>query len=730
MKAEALPSDLALDIAIQIASALSAAHAAGIIHRDIKPENVMLRADGLVKVLDFGIAKFTQTEGDEKKDLVETMPGRIIGTAAYMSPEQARGALIDRRSDIWSLGVMLYEMVASRLPFWGNTAADVIAAVLERQPAALPTHGSVALEALERIIFKALQKERDNRYQTAAELMTDLKQLRQTLEHAGEQERSGSPKSSVSQEGIIGPPLEPKTVRALPVRTAGEGATPSSAEYIADRIKHYKYLMLVVLVTLITAAGFLAYRSLSSNKSQPIESIAVMPFVNESGNADVEYLSDGMTESLINSLSQLPSLLVKARSSVFSYKGRDTKPQQVAAELSVQAILNGRFVLRGNDVTLYLSLVDARNGNQLWGEQYNRKLTDLVALQGEIARDVSRKLRVRLSRTDEQKLTKNYTGNAEAYQLYLKGRFFWSKRTPQDFQKSRDYFQQAIDLDPTYALAYSGLADFYGVSATTGLLPPNETWPKNEALVRKALELDPNLAEAHNSLAALRRHYYRDWAGAEQELKRAIELDHNYAEAHAQYGGYLTHMGRFDEALIERKRGIELDPLASSINVRLGDTLYFMRRYVEAIEQYRKTLELDPNSPLVHERLGNAYEQQGMSEQAIGEWSAAFALAKNDDLATMLERTFRESGFSGAVRAVARKKLEQLNEKARRGEYVPAMYFARLCVRLGDRDQAFVWLGKAAEERNALTLEIKLDPAFDSLRSDPRFPDVLRRVGY
>ena len=311
-------------------------------------------------------------------------------------------------------------------------------------------------------------------------------------------------------------------------------------------------------------------------------------------------------------------------------------------------------------------------------------------LQKEIARDASSKLRARLSGADEQKLAKNYTENAEAYQLYLKGSYFWNKRTPEDFQKSRDYFQRAIDLDPTYALAYSGLADFYGISTVTGQLPPNEIWPKHEALVRKALELDPNLAEAHNSLAGLKRYYYRDLAGAEKSFKRAIELDPNYAEAHVHYGSYLTAMGRFDEALVERKRGVELDPLAPSCNMRFGDTLYFMRRYPEAIEQYRKTLELDPNYPLIHERLGNAYEQQGMFEQAIGEWSAAFALAKNDELATMLERTYKESGFNAAVRTVARERLAQLNEKARRGEYIPAMHFTRLFVRLGERDQAFV----------------------------------------
>jgi len=644
-----------LNIATQIAAALDAAHRSNIVHRDVKPENVMVREDGIVKVLDFGLAKLTEKKDDATADsraptraLIKTSPGIVMGTVAYMSPEQARGLSVDARTDIFSLGVVLYEVLTGRLPYKGETTSDVIAAILKTEPAPLNNFNQEIPGELERIVNKALVKDREERYQTAKDLLVDLRRLKKQLEVQTETERTASAHKTEQESAT-------QIITARPT---------SSAAYATGEISKHKLGFAITLSALLLAGvglGYWFFAVRSSNSTQ-IESIAVLPFVNESGNPDVEYLSDGMTESLINSLSQLPKILVKARSSVFSYKGRDVKPQTIASELSVQAILNGRFVLRGNDLTLYLSLVDARKGNQLWGEQYNRKLTELISLQKEIARDVSNKLRVKLSGADEQRLAKNYTTNAEAYQLYLKGRYFWNKRTPEDFQKSRDYFQRAIDLDPTYALAYSGLADFYGISVGIGLLSPNETWPKHEAIVRKALELDPNLAEIHNSLAGLKRHYYRDWAGAEQEFKRAI-VDPNYAEAHVHYGGHLTVMGRFDEALIERKRGIELDPLAPSVNLRLGDTLYFMRRYTEAIEQYRKTLELDSTSPLIHERLGNAYEQKGMFEQAIGEWSAAFALAKNNELATMLERTFKESGFNAAVRASHEKGLSSSTRK-------------------------------------------------------------------
>ena len=440
-------------------------------------------------------------------------------------------------------------------------------------------------------------------------------------------------------------------------------------------------------------------------------------------------MSDGITESLIDSLSRLPHLSVKARSSVFRYKGKNIEPLQVASELSVQAILNGRVVQRGDDLTLYLSLVDGRNGNQLWGEQYNRKLTDLVTLQSEIANDVSSKLRMRLSGVDKEKLAKNYTQNAEAYQAYLKGRYYWNKGVAPGYERSRDYFQQAIDLDPSYALAHSGLALYYSYAAANGLLPPDENWPKAEAAANKALALDETLAESYNPLAAVKLYYYRDWPAAERYFRRGIELDPNYAEIQNHYALCLSLFGRNEEALTEIQRAVELEPLSLRVNLSRAMILFFMRQYDRAIDQFHKTLELEPNFAGAHEWLGDAYEQKGMHREAIAAWAKALTLSGEGEQASILERAYAASGFEMAVRALAQKKLERLNEKTGRGDYVPAIEYVTAYTRLGDKEQAFAWLTKAVAERNRLALEIKVNPIFDSLRSDPRFTDLVGRVG-
>ena len=726
MKAEALALDLALDIAIQIASALAAAHAAGIIHRDIKPENVMVRADGLVKVLDFGIAKFTQADGNEKKDLVETMPGRIIGTAAYMSPEQARGALIDTRSDIWSLGVILYEMVARRLPFWGNTPADVIAGVLERQPPPLSTDSSVALASLERIVFKALQKERENRYQTAAELLTDLKQLKQKLEQAGEQERSASPKSSASQAGVVGPPLEPKTVSMLPVRTSGDGGTtPSSADYVVDRIKRHKYAVLAIMIAVIfaVAAGIYVYRGKANQK--PIQSIAVMPFVNASGNADVEYLSDGMTESLITSLSQLPKLAVKARGSVFRYKGKDVPPQQVGKELNVQAILNGRVVQRGNDLTLHIELVDVDTETALWSGDYNRSLTNLVALQSEIARDVSQKLRTRLSGAEVQRVTKDYTANAEEYQLYLKGRFNILKLTPPEIQKGISYFQQAIQIDPNYALAYAGLADAYRSLVLSAEMLPTEFLPKAKVAAQKAIEIDETLTEAHTALGVTMFWYDWNWNEAENQYKRALELNPNSADTHLYYAHLLSNTGRHADALAEIKRARELDPYSPFLSTLEGQFLNYAGKPDESLARLRETFELAPGFWFPHVFAASAYIDKGMFAEGITEARRARELSGGQTI------SFAFEGYALAKlgkRDEAQAALDSLLKRSKE-RFVPPYHIALVYNGLGERDQALAWLERGFEQRDPKMTFLKVEPKWNNLRSDPRFVDLMRRVG-
>lgn len=726
MKAEALPTDLVLDIAIQIASALAAAHAAGIIHRDIKSENVMVRADGLVKVLDFGIAKFTQADDSEKKDLVETRPGSIIGTAAYMSPEQARGVLIDTRSDIWSLGVILYEMVAGHQPFLGNTPADVIAAILERQPPPLPTHSSVALESLEGIVFKALQKERENRYQTAGELLTDLRQLRQSPELVGHEQRLDSRKSSALQGGIAGAPLELKN-GALPRRTSeGVGTTASSAEYLVGRIKHHKLAVLAVLVMLMTGAGFVAYRSLLSNNTQPIESIAVMPFVNQSGNGEVEYLSDGMTDMLITSLSQLPKLSVKARGSVFRYKGKDAPAQQIGKELNVQAILNGRVVQRGNDLTLHIELVDVLTETALWSADYNRSMTNLTTLQGEIARDVAQKLRARLSGPEAQKVTKDYTANAEAYQLYLKGRFHVFKLTPPEVQQGIAYYQQAIQLDPNYALAYVGISEAYRSLALGAEVTPSEVLPKSRDAAQKALSIDDGLSEAHTALGTTIFWYDWNWNEAESQYKRALELNPNSADTHLFYAHLLSNTGRHSESLAEIKRARELDPFNPFLNALAGQFLLHAGKPDEALGRLRDTFELAPGFWLPHVFAASAYIDKGMFPEAIAEARRAGELSDGQTISVVFAGyALAKSGKRDEAQAALASLLKRSKER-----FVPPTHIAMLYNGLGEHDEALAWLERGYEQRDPKMTFLKVEQKWSNLRADPRFQDLMKRVGF
>jgi eukaryotic-like serine/threonine-protein kinase len=485
----------------------------------------------------------------------------------------------------------------------------------------------------------------------------------------------------------------------------------------------------IIGIMLITALGVGSYWLYGKRANKQIESIAVMPFVNESGNSDVEYLLDGMTETLINSLSQLPRLNVKARSSVFRYKGKEIEPQQIGNELNVQAVLNGRVVQRGQDLIVYLSLVDVRSGDQIWGEQYNRKQADLIKLQSEIAQDVSSKLKTKLSGAEEQKLAKNYTENTEAYQLYLKGRFYWNKRTEENVRKGIEFFQQAVEKDPNYALAFVGLSDSYlllGIpDAMTGTLSPQESLRKARAAADRALEIDSSLAEAY----AARSHVKwkeRDWAGAEDDERRSIGLNPNYASAHHFYGINLANLGRHDEGLNEIRRAQELDPLSLPINANIGYVLYFARRYDEAIEQCKKTLDMDANFALTHHRLGLAYEQKGMYRETIAEFQQAVNNSNRSPLAVAsLGHAYAVSGNNAEARQVL-SEMKALLER----RYVSTYGIAIIHVGLGEKEQALQWLAKANEERNIELVWMKVDPRLDPLRDDPRFEELLRKVGF
>jgi TolB-like protein/Flp pilus assembly protein TadD len=479
--------------------------------------------------------------------------------------------------------------------------------------------------------------------------------------------------------------------------------------------------MAAIIVVALLAGGIYWSRWSRSKNNAPIESIAVMPFINGSSNPDVEYLSDGMAETLINSLSQLPNLSVKARSSVFRYKGKEVDPQTVGKELNVQAILNGRVLQRGDDLTLYLSLVETRTGNQLWGEQYNRKQADLVSLQNEIGRDVLSKLKPRLSGAEEQKVAKNYTQNAEAYQLYLQGRFFWNKRTPQTIQKSIEYFQKAIEKDPNYALGYAGLSDGYALLAYYGGAPAQEALPKAREAALKALSMDDNLAESHNALGFVLVLYDYDYVGAERQYRRVIELNPNYALAHQNLGVMLNRIGRHEEGMAEIRRALEIEPLSIVINRLYGDALFCGKRYDEALAQLKKTLELDPAFPTTHLSLSGLYQLTGKYAESVESFAKYQDLSGRPQTAKLARESFAARGWQGYLKEMT---------GTQRPMGVSPFITATFLVQLGEKDKAFAELDKALDNREYLLLYIRIDPRLDPLRDDPRLNELIRRMRF
>jgi eukaryotic-like serine/threonine-protein kinase len=709
-----------LDVAAQIARALSAAHAAGIVHRDIKPENIMLRRDGIVKVLDFGLVKLTERLPPDSVDTeaptsFKTDPSTVVGTAIYMSPEQARGVDVDARTDIFSLGVLIYEMIAGRLPFEGSNTNEILASILsDKEPLPLARYAREVPAELERIVSKTLRKNRDERYQTIKDLAIDLKTLRQELEFDRKLERSAAPKSK-SAEGK-GEQAEAGTIRESAARPTVAERGPTSANKFNQRSV---VIALAALMVIASAAG--AYYYFLRAHGGAIDSVAVMPFVNASGNADVEYLSDGMTETLISSLSQLPNLNVRPRSSVFRYKGKETNPQTIAKELNVQAILNGRVVQRGQDLSLFVELIDVALDKVVWSQQYNRKQADLVTLQTEIARDVSSRLKSRVSGADEAKITKTYTTNPEAYQLYLKGNYYRTKFTEEGYTKALEYYRQAIEIDPNYALAFTGIAYAY-LTASDWYLPPNEVMPKVKAAALKALERDNTLAEAHILLGVTAFWYEWDWAACERELKRAIELEPNNAEAHHQYGWYLAAMGRIDQAIPEMELARGLAPLDLQLNSDVAAVYNYAGRYDQAIEQARKTTEMDRNYWFSYMILGLVYERKGQLPEAIAAVEKAHSLNNNPGITGYLGYVYAAAG----KKAEAQKVLDELKVLSTQ-RYVPAYNVAFIYAGLNDKDQAFEWLNKGYEAHSGLAL-MKVETVFDNLRPDPRYKEMLKRL--
>jgi len=469
-------------------------------------------------------------------------------------------------------------------------------------------------------------------------------------------------------------------------------------------------------------------RSSDALHLQALQTIAVLPFANISADPENAYFCEGLAEELLNALSRIDGIKVAARTSAFALGGKNASINEVGLALGVKSILQGSVRRSGNRLRITAQLVNASDGYHLWSERYDREMRDIFDVQDEITLAVVNALRVQLLGDEKQAVLKRHTENTEAYHLYLKGRYFWFKSAPQEFRKSRDYFQRAVDADPAYALGYFGLASFYGFASSWGLMPPREGWNRMEAATMKALGLDDTLAEVHHGLAALKWVYYRDWSGAEQAFRKALELNPQVGAIHSHHSIFLSVIGRHDEAIAAGRRALELDPLSIRIHRNQAARFYHARRYEEAARQFSEALELDPNDASLHEELGDVYEQLGLQHEAIAEWTKAMTLAGDDELAGTLGEVYSESGFAAAVHAIARMRLERLNERVQRGEYVPAAHFARACLRSGDTERAFCWLEEAREERNAYPLLMNSDPVYSGLRAQPRFAAMLKTM--
>jgi serine/threonine-protein kinase len=643
-----LPVRRTLEIGAALADGLAAAHAKGIVHRDLKPENVFLTRDGHVKILDFGLAR---TEASPLASASEaptaTDHGRaIVGTPGYMSPEQVRGLVADARSDIFSLGCVLYELLAGRRAFDGRSPAEVMSAILRDDPAPLAPHDVPA--ELERVVAHCLEKLPEQRFQSARDLAFDLRALQQT-----------------------------------------------------------------------------ARATIEPSGDAPLDSLAVLPFDNLGPDSSTEYLSDGIAESVLFALSKLGSLRVMARSTVFRYKDQPLDPRRIGRELDVRAVLTGRVVQRGDALSVQAELVEVANGWLLWGERYERRLADALAIQEEIAGEISRQLRLTLSGDERAHLARRPTQDSAAYQLYLKGRYHWNKRTAEAIRRSIELFRQATDLDPTYALAWAGLADAFTLLERYGVAPPDEAMPRARAAALRAIESDDRLAEVHTSLGIIRTYYDWDWAGAESCFRRALELRPGYATAHHWFAWFLSAMARHEEALVHIRTARKLDPLSSIINTNVGSLLYFARRHEEALGETAKVVADEPAFAVAHQWRGRVLEALGRFDEALAAHRAALGLLGEDpESYANLAHACARAGRADEARSL----LDELQGLSRR-RYVSPYWIAMVHLGLGERDAALAWLQRAVEARFDWVTDLAVEPAFDPLRSDARFQALLGTIG-
>ena len=661
-----------LRLAVQVNDALLAAHPAGVIHRDIKPENIMLRPDGYLKVLDFGIAKLT---GPMHEVASHTLPGTLIGTPQYMSPEQAQGREVDYRTDVWSLGVVLYEMLTARLPFSGSNRGEMLKAIIERDPVPISGLRQDLPPELSRFIMSTLSKEPAQRTQDLGEPLSTLKELLKVTEPAHFYQ-------AVS------------TVRD----------TPAPVKAVARQ----------------------SGRSTKKRRSV-IKSVAILPFANASNDETAEYLCDGITENIINRLSELPQLRVMSRTSVFRFKSKTQDPAEIGRELAVQAILTGKLSRVGSRLTVQTELVDVQDGAQLWGDSYNEKLSNALRIQEHIATKISDRLQLRLSDPQRKRLAKRHTTDEEAYLNYLRGRFHWNKRSSEGLSLSIKFFEEAIARDPGYALAYAGLADAYVVLGHQHLMVTSDAYVRAKAAATKALEIDDMLAEAYTTLGFIKGAYEFDWAGSEKAFKRALRLNPGYATAHQWYSSILRATGKTEEALAQAFEAFHLDPLSTSINLNVAAALYCARRFDEAIDKYKRIAAVDPGFFWMRYGLALVYRIVGRNDDAIRELEQALSVTTDAGTRAVVTADLAYSyGLSGSIEQ-AEQMIQRVSEFGQTN-YISPCDVAVSHLGLGDKDKVFWWLEKAYAERDEGLMWLKIDPIYDDLRNDPRFADLLRRV--